>query len=124
LAQLASQSAIEFRVRTDFACYRTGETPQFTIDLHRPRGGLRTLVHDDCRVEVRSGAGQLVSQLTIPLKTEGARASGSGRAKELTQLAPALYRVEARLRVAGSPAHELTYTSGFWVYDAKLLRSG
>ena len=124
LAQLASQSAIEFRIRTEFACYRAGETPQFTIDLHRPRGGIRTLVHDDCRVEVRTGAGQLVSQLTIPLKTEGARANGSGRAKDLTQLEPGLYRVEARLRVAGSPAHELTYTSGFWVYDAKLLRSG
>ncbi|HEX3144741.1 MAG TPA: hypothetical protein VHQ64_12275, partial [Pyrinomonadaceae bacterium] len=124
LAQLAAQSVIEFRVRTEFACCRAGETPQFTIDLHRPRGDLRTLIHDDCHLEVRTGAGQLVSQLTIPLKTESARATGSGKAKELTQLEPGLYRVEARLTVAGSAAHELTYTSGFWVYDAKLLRSG
>jgi len=124
LAERAARSAIEIRVRSDFACYREGETPRFTIDVHRPRGDLEKLVREDCRLEVRDSAGQLVSQLTIALKRDGSRATGSGKLKDTTKLGTGLYRVEARLSINGSSPHELTCATGFWLDDRQLLRRG
>jgi hypothetical protein len=124
LAEQAAQGAFEVRVRSDFACYRADETPEFTIDSRRPRGEIKKFIRESCRLEVRGGGGQLVSELTIPLKSEGSHATGTGKLKDATKLTPGLYRIEARLVVNGISAHELTYTSGFWVYDQKLLTRG
>lgn len=124
LAEQAVQGAFEFRVRTDFACYRVGETPQFTIDLRRPRGKLEKLIRETCRIEVRDGGRQLISDVTIPLKSESSHATATGTLKDASKLTPGLYRINARLAVNGISTHELTYTTGFWVFDQKLLTRG
>jgi hypothetical protein len=124
LAELAVQGAFEFRVRSDWACYRAGETPQFTVDLRRPRGGLEKLINESCRVEVRAGGGQVVAELAIALKSEGSRAVGNGKLRDATKLVPGLYRIDARVTVSGGSTHELRYSSGFWVFDQQLLTSG
>jgi hypothetical protein len=120
-AEQAAWSAIEIRVRSDFACYRPSEMPQITIDVHRPKGDLEKIVLENCNLEVRDSTAKLVSRFTIPLKSEGARGTGSVKLKEGTQLDPGLYRIDASVFVNGSSPHELTYTTGFWVYDHQLL---
>jgi Cellulase (glycosyl hydrolase family 5) len=124
LAEQAAQGAFEFRVRSDFACYRAGETPQFTIDLRRPRGNLEKLIREGCRIQVRDGRGQMISEVAVPLKSESSHATATGKLKDATKLTPGLYRIDARLAVNGSSTHELTYTIAFWIYDQNLLTSG
>lgn len=127
LSQRATQGAIEFVTRSEFACYRTDEIPSFSVDVHRPGGELEKIVNDDCRVEVRDATDQRVSLLSIPIKTDGATAAGSQKLKDDIKLSPGFYRVESRLRVDsknGGSATDLSYTSGFWVYDHALITSG
>lgn len=124
LAEQAALGALEFRVRSEFACYRPGEVPSFSVDLHRPRGNIEKIVRDDCSLEVRDRANQMVAQLPVVLKQNVARAKGTAGLNEGTKLAPGFYRVAARQTVNDSPPYELTYTTGFWVYDQQLLTRG
>jgi hypothetical protein len=124
LAEQAALGAIEFGVRSEFACYRAGEVPSFSVDLRRPRGNLEKIIRDDCSLEVRDRANQIVAQFPVVLKREEARATGTARLKEGTKLAPGFYRVEARQTVNDGPPYQLTYTTGFWVYDHQLLTRG
>jgi hypothetical protein len=124
LAEQAALGAIEFSVRSEFACYRPGELPSFSVEIHRPRGNVEKIIRDDCRLEVRDRANQMVGQLPVALKQKAARATGTARLKEETKLTPGFYRVEARQTVNDSPPYELIYTTGFWVYDHQLLTQG
>lgn len=124
LSEQAALGAIEFSVRTEFACYRPGEVPSFSVDLHQPRGNVEKIIRDDCHLEVRDRGNQMVAQLPVVLKQEAAHATGTARLNEGTKLAPGFYRVAARLSVNDSPPYELTYTTGFWVYDHQLLTRG
>lgn len=94
LVERASQGAARFRVRSDFACYRAGEVPSLSVEA--------TGVKGNASVEVRDPVGQLVTaDITRIPRT----------------VRPGLYQVHARLG-------DLTHESGFWVYDAELLRRG
>jgi hypothetical protein len=84
LVERASRRAMKFRVRSDFACYRSGETPRILGEL------------GNVRIEVRSPSGQLVA----------------GSVSEA-----GLYHIKARI-------DDLTYESGFWVYEEELLKRG
>jgi hypothetical protein len=128
LAQQAALGAIEFSVRSEFACYRPGEVPSFSVDLHQPIhrrwGNVEKIIRDDCTLEVRDRADQMVAQLAVGLTQNAAHATGTARLNERTKLAPGFYRVVARQTVNDSPPYELTYTTGFWVYDHQLLTRG
>ncbi|HWP55046.1 MAG TPA: cellulase family glycosylhydrolase, partial [Pyrinomonadaceae bacterium] len=128
LGEQAALGAIEFSVRSEFACYRSGEVPSFSVDLHLPihrtRGNVEKIIRDDCSLEVRNRANQMVAQLAVGLKQEAAHATGTARLKEGTKLAPGFYRVEARQTVNVGTPYELIYTTGFWVYDQQLLTRG
>jgi hypothetical protein len=89
LVERAAQGAVKFRVRSEFACYRAGETPSLVIELNGRKG--------DRSVEIRDPSGQVVT-------TDKTRLAG-------------LYQIKAGIG-------DLTYESGFWVYDAELLRRG
>lgn len=89
LVERATQRAVKFRVRSEFACYRSGESPLFDLK-------------GDGAVEIRDPSGQVVS-------------GDKNRIGSVTR--PGLYQIKARVG-------ELTYESGFWVYDAELLRRG
>ena len=122
LARRAAEGAVQFQARSEFACYRQGETPTLSVQINRPKGDLDKLIKDDCQLEVRNRANQSVFQSSIKLKPEKSLANGKISIDQLTKLAPGLYTVRARQRSNGSP-YELTYTSGFWVYDDSLMAS-
>ena len=124
LAEQAVQGAYDFRVRSDFAGYRAGETPQFAIDVHRPRGDLQNLIYDPCEVQVRDSAGKAVATMRVSLNSEGAHATGTATLKEVTNLPPGLYFIDAAQPTGGKVRGALHYTNGFWMCEQKLLTGG
>lgn len=119
LAQHASEGAISFHVRSEFACYQPGERPSFTVQTEFPKRNRRRLARDVCDLEIRDSTNKLVSSLAVSLDS-----NGLGTAKLDAQLAPGFYRVDAQSTVNAVSArstYPLRYTTGFWVYDAALL---
>ena len=118
LAQHASQGAIHFQVKSEFACYHGNERPSFTVELDFPNRDRRRVARDVCDVEVRNSSNNVVATLAVTLDS-----NGRGSAKLDQQLAPGLYRVDAHStlnNVSGS-TYPLRYTTGFWMYDAALI---
>jgi hypothetical protein len=98
LAERAAQGAVKFRVRSEFACYRSGETPSLSVEVVGRKGQVNT--------EIRSPSGRLVKGLV----------SEAG-----------LYHIKGRIDDLASgtaAARPLTYESAFWVYDNKPPRPG
>jgi hypothetical protein len=129
LVEMAAQGAIEFRSRPSYACYRAGELPAFTIQLHRPQGNVESLIQSNAEIEVLDERGSPIDSSSISLEGKGAVASGSGAmsARGRENLAAGLYEVNVQLKVksvaAGSPISLRTRT-GFWILDEDLLKSG
>ncbi len=121
LAQRASQGASRFEVRSNFASYKPGETPIFSVELLRPKGDVEKLVSEDCTIELRNSPDRVISRLSVPLKAEGTKATGSIKLPENVKLTPGLYKLEARLT---SRPNNLVHENGFWIYDEALLASG
>jgi cellulase (glycosyl hydrolase family 5) len=121
LAGRATLGALRFEVKSDFASYKPGETPTFTVEVLRPKGDLQKLASKDCNVEVSDSRGRVASRLTVPLKTDGQKASGSIKLPDGAKLAPGFYYVQATLE---SPPYDLTHDNGFWIYDDALLARG
>ena len=94
LADRAAEGAVRFRVRSEFACYRPGETPKLTVEVKGVKG--------EPVIEVRSPSGRVIARD----KKEVGSVSEAG-----------LYEIKAGIG-------ELTYESGFWVYDEELLKRG
>ena len=124
LARRAAEGAIQFQARSEFACYRQGETPTVSVQINRPKGQLDQILRNDCHIKVRNRDNGSVFQSSITLKSEKSIASGTVRIDQHTKLAPGLYTVHSRQSfnstTNGSP-YELTYMSGFWVYDDVLM---
>jgi hypothetical protein len=131
LAKRAAQGVIQFLVHSDFACYREDELPSFTVTVQRPLGNLEKIVRGGCRLAVRNSAHQLVSLLTVELAACGGERTGdcrlmtgAGAISATKKLAPGCYNVEARLSLnptTDGADYELTYLTGFWIYDDALL---
>ena len=94
LVDRAVEGAVRFRVRSEFACYRLGESPKLTVELKGRKG--------DVNIEVLSPSGRVIAKD----KRELGSVSEAG-----------LYTIKARIG-------QLAYESGFWVYDEALLRGG
>ena len=127
LARRAVQGASRFDVRTDFACYRRGETPKLTVRLSRPRGQLEKLATRNCRVEVRDHADRVVSRLGLDLNVENTVAVGNATVFEAANLSPGLYKLDVRTilhTTTGLGTLEVVQTNGFWIYDEALMTSG
>jgi hypothetical protein len=92
-----------------------------SVELLRPKGDLQKLAAKDCHLEVRDGAGSVVSRFDLPLNIENTRAAASVKIPDATKLTPGLYPVIARTTVNSLP---LKHTSGFWIYDEALLSRG
>jgi hypothetical protein len=94
LIDKASQGAVRFRVRSEFACYRPGEVPQLSLDTT-----IDNVVN--AMVEVRSPSHRIIARdMSLEPVTE-----------------PGLYQIYAEMG-------EHSYRSGFWVYDEPLLTRG
>ncbi len=124
LAERATQGAIHLETRSELACYREGETPAFFVQVQKPKGSPEQINRDDCHIEVRDSTNRLVSELSVLLGMAGGVLEGKARLAESTRLAPGFYIVHSRVSLnsttSGSP-YELTYTTGFWVYDHSLM---
>jgi hypothetical protein len=126
LARCATEGAIQFLVRSDFACYRETETPKFAIHVHRPKGDLDKMIGRDCRIEVHNLSNQIVSQQSISLSKENSQATGAVTLGNEVKLTPGFYYVHARQNfnsTMNGSVDELSYLTGFWVYDDALMRS-
>ena len=121
LVQNAAQGASRLEVKSEFACYRPGEIPSLTVQLSRPKGDLERLALKDCAIEVRDQNGGLVSQMTWNFKVQNTLATASARLSDSPNLAPGLYKVQARTALESV---ELTHTSAFWIYDEALMSRG
>ncbi len=127
LAACATEGAIEFIARSDFACYRDHETPSFSIQVHRPKGDLDKIISGDCRINVRDSENRTISQQSINLEKKDSTAVGNLRLGNETKLAPGFYQIHALQPVhsaTGDSPGELTYTGGFWIYDDSLMNGG
>ena len=94
LIDKASQGAVRFRLRSEFACYRPGEVPQLSLDTT-----INNVVN--AIVEVRSPSHRIIARdVSLEAVTE-----------------PGLYQIYAEMG-------EHSYRSGFWVYDEPLLKRG
>jgi hypothetical protein len=94
LIDKASQGAVRFRLRSEFACYRPGEVPQLIFDTN-----INNVAN--AIVEVRSPSHQIIARdVSLEAVTE-----------------PGLYQIYVEMG-------EHNYRSGFWVYDEPLLKRG
>lgn len=100
LIDRASQGAVRFRVRSEFACYRPGESPRLFVGLTGRKSELAT---EDVKIEVRSPSNRVIAR---------DRDGGIGSVSEA-----GLYSIKGT--IGG-----LAYESGFWVYDEELLKRG
>lgn len=57
LVERAAQRAVKFRVRSEFACYRSGESPSLAVEFSGRKGEVNT--------EIRSPSGQLVKRGSV-----------------------------------------------------------
>lgn len=126
LVEAASLGSRELVVRPSFACYRDGERPSVSVAVRGfPRAGAAPLAAT-CRVEVFDQHGAALADVSVAVVGTEADASGtSDLGSSLPDpLAPGLYRLEATLTVPGARPLELRRTTGFWVWDEKLLAGG
>jgi hypothetical protein len=127
LAERAAQGASRFEVKSNFASYRSGETPRLSVRLLRPKGDLRRIAGGDCRIEVRDNADRIVSRLNVILDIENNEATGAAQLSDSAKFAPGLYKLHAQTNlksIADSSNFEINYTSGFWIYDEALMKRG
>jgi hypothetical protein len=125
LVEAASLGARQLVVRTSRACYRGGERPSVTVSYRRPRGGASALAAI-CRIAVFDERGGAVARAAVAMSGTEAEASGTADlgAGLPGPLAPGLYRLEGALSLPGGEVPELRQTSGFWVWDERLLAGG
>jgi hypothetical protein len=122
LAERAALGAARVEVRSDFACYRDAERPSLKVQFDRPRGDLAQLKLSEAKVEISSDNDQVISTLNLPLKVAADKAVGT---TDLERLSPGFYKLSTRLKAeTNGLVEELSHSSGFWVYDAKLLNGG
>ncbi|HET7288403.1 MAG TPA: hypothetical protein VFI71_13070, partial [Pyrinomonadaceae bacterium] len=121
MVQRALQGASRFEVKSEFASYQPGEAPSFTVELARKKGDLERLAAGGCQIVIGDSDNMAVSRLQVPLKVEGAKATGSVKLAIREQLKPGFYQVHA---VLNSSSQRLSHVSGFWIYDEALLARG
>ena len=120
LATIAAQGASRFEVKTDFASYKPGEIPSFSVELLYPKGDLeKRKTKTECTILVRDKTDVIVSHLTLLLNVEKSKATGSAKLPDAAKLTPGFYKIEAH-----SNFNSLTHTNGFWIYDEELLARG
>lgn len=121
LAGNAVQGAHLFEVRSNYACYRDGETPSLSIRLRRPKGNLETLINSSCRITISNHQGGVVAERNVTLEIKDSFATATASLSGVS-FSPGFYEVEAGIRFGG-PFNQ-RFNSGFWFYDDKVLTSG
>jgi hypothetical protein len=130
LLEHASGGVQRLRVQPNWACYRPGEVPTFTVTVSTPRHPRQVTL--TVRLDVTGPDGRLVG--TAGARIAGADAERTAQAEMRTRrpLAPGFYRVRANVEPpsTGVGHRELPNLTpvlaetGFWVRDERLLASG
>ncbi len=129
LASIALQPPADFEVHPSFACYREGEVPEFSVQLRSPHRAAKDVFEKEVRYDLRDEKDKRIAdgELALTVKATGLTCASGLARKTASRLAPGLYRlsVHARTRKRGPLAPQrLTFSSGFWMFDEKLLASG
>ena len=130
LVEAAARGPRRFASRPSYACYRAGETPVVSVAYRgAPRSGDgAAAVEATCRLTLLDERGTVFAQ--VPVAVRGTEALATGSADFATSLsgplAPGLYRLDAALDLpdAGRGGRSLRHTTGFWVWDGRLLAGG
>ena len=104
------------------ACLDPGETPRLRIVVRRPLPRAAEPIPPQAQIEIHDRAGRKIFSEAVPLTGTAELRLAEMSIKTTRPLLPGLYRVEASLPDA--PWHPQSASSGFWVRDDKLLRSG
>ncbi|MBI5216094.1 MAG: cellulase family glycosylhydrolase [Ignavibacteriae bacterium] len=134
LVERAACGAMDLTARCSFACYHEGEIPSFTIQLRNPKGvmerwsnGVSESWSDGgCSVEILNERGKLIEKQAVQLQGNGELLTGYLTSKR-TSFAPGFYQVQVKQKIRFPHlewAEFLSYTTGFWVYDKKLMERG
>ncbi len=129
MAELAMEGAMELTARPTFACYHEGELPSFRVQIRRPGGTIENLLKQKCRLEIRDDHGKLIESISPRLIGEGnvAAATIDMSQKVRSRLVPGFYEVRVEIEPGSSSsrrAHPLGHTTGFWMFDSRLMASG
>ncbi len=126
LAEQALQGSVELTARTTFGCYYEGETPSLSVQCRKPKGNIEQLIKGECRIEITDDHGKNIDVLDVALRGEGTVVSGTARMKQRALL-PGLYHVNVQQpvkSVSSDSEYLLSTSTGFWIYDKRLLESG
>ncbi|MBI3194501.1 MAG: cellulase family glycosylhydrolase, partial [Ignavibacteriae bacterium] len=134
LVERSACGAMELTARCSFASYQEGEVPSFTIQLRRPKGVmenwrngvLESWSDGECSVEILNEKGKSIEKRSVPLQGKGELLVGYLTSKR-NSFAPGFYQVQVKQNIRFpylEQAEILSYTTGFWVYDKKLMESG
>jgi hypothetical protein len=124
LVEAASLGARQLIVQPSFACYRDGDRPSVSVAFRSfPRAGAAPFAAT-CRVEVTGPHGNALAPVAVAVEGTQAQAFGLADLDLAEPRAPGLYRLDAVLTVPGPRPLELRHTTGFWVWDEKLLAAG
>ena len=129
LVDSAATAAVEFTAAPTFAGYLPDETPAIDVALRRPGFDRTDAQPLDVQLTLVDPDGHDAGRATARLSGTGAystaRVEWSGVKRPLPR---GLYEVRAKVEMEahapGSPPARLEATTGFWVYDATMLRGG
>jgi hypothetical protein len=128
LAEVAIQSASQAEFKSNFACYRDGETPSLNVRLHRPKGDLERWLNGDWHFKViDSSVYKEVWTSQVSLRIEGTHASATIEIPRTIKFSPGFYNIEGLLILRSVVDGMNTYRkafSGFWFYDDALMTRG
>ena len=119
----ALHGSVALTVRSTFGSYYEGESPSFTIQCRKPGGNAEKVVAGKCKIEVVDDRGKHIDAMSATLHGEGAVVSAS--VKMNRSLSPGLYHVDVQLPAkSASSDYVLSASTGFWIYDKRLLEGG
>jgi hypothetical protein len=129
LVESASVGAVEFTAAPTFAGYIPGETPAIDVALRRPVAAASGVEALEAHLTLVDANGRTIgtasARLSGPSTYSAARVEWSDVKRPLTR---GLYEVRASISLGapspGAPATRLESTTGFWMYDASMLRGG
>ena len=129
LVETASHGAMELNVRPSFACYHEGETPSLSVQFRYPKGEVESVIDGDCRIELRDEHKKTLETMDVRLLGEGTSVAADVdfSARRTGVLPPGLYAVSATMNLkwpSVGATGSIKNTTGFWVFDKKLLSGG
>lgn len=129
LVERAALGALDIVVRPSFASYVPGERPTFVVQFRRPHREATHLEEMECRLQLLADSGKVITSINLKLSGRTPLLYGQVLlAQEVAhRLRPGRYAVSAAVEVhdpATGSATKAVHTTGFWIFDEKLMAGG